>query len=336
MEKKRLNLALQGGGAHGAFTWGVLDRLLQEPWLTIEGISGTSAGAANAVVLADGLVGGGADGGRRALDAFWRAVSRAGRLNPYRSGWWNPFGLNFSPLVAGVEWLAGHFSPYQLNPRNLNVLVRLLDAQVDFARLRSSVAPKLFVSATNVRTNRLHIFTNARLSARVIGASACLPQLFQAVEIDGESYWDGGFMGNPVLEPLVKRCEARDILIVQINPKHRERVPRTVNAIADRVNEITFNATLMREIRAIARMTDLLDELGVEGHEHERAWLHLIDAEEVLAPLDLRSKYDTSWRFLTTLRDRGRERADQWLSQNSERIGVGDTVDLSSWAPPYD
>lgn len=335
MEQRRINLALQGGGAHGAFTWGVLDRLLQEPWIAIEGVSGTSAGAANAVVLADGLLRDGAAGARMALESFWRAVSRAGRLSPYRSGWWNPFGAGFSPLVTAAEWFGTHLSPYQFNPRNLNVLMRLLDRQVDFARLRASPALKLFISATNVRTNRLHIFTNHRLSARVVGASACLPQLFQAVEIDGDPYWDGGFMGNPVLEPLVERCESRDILIVQINPRCRERLPRTANAIADRVNEITFNATLMREIRAIARLSDLLDELGAEGHDYERAWLHLIDGEEVLARLDLRSKYDTSWRFLTMLRERGRERADQWLSANAGRLGTGSTLDLSSWSPPY-
>ncbi len=336
MEQKRINLALQGGGAHGAFTWGVLDRLLQESWLSIEGVSGTSAGATNAVVLADGLVSGGAQGARTALEGFWSAVSRSGYLSPYRSSWWNPLGARFSPLVAGAEWLGTYLSPYQFNPRNLNALMSLLDRQVDFARLRSDSALKLFISATNVRTNRLHIFTNRRVSARVVGASACLPQLFQAVEIDGEPYWDGGFMGNPVLEPLVGQCESRDIVVVQINPKCRERVPRTTNAIADRVNEITFNATLMREIRSIARVTDLLDNLGVEGHEHECAYLHLIDGEEVLAPLDLRSKYDTSWRFLTTLRERGRERADQWLSANAARLGAGSTIDLSSWSPPYD
>ncbi len=332
---RHINLPLQGGGAHGAFTWGVLDRLLECGDLPIEGISGTSAGAVNAVVLADGYEADGAAGARVAVRTFWREVSRSGALSPYRSGWWNPYGARYSPMVAGVEWLNRLFSPYQLNPGNLNPLMSLLESQIDFERLRRSRSLRLFVSATNVRTNRLHIFTNRSLSARVIAASCCLPQISQAVEIDGEAFWDGGFMGNPVIDPLLNWCETGDIVVVQVNPRRRESLPRTAADIRDRVNEITFNASLMREIRCIAHITRLLDESGLEGHDYERAYFHLIDGEEVMAGLGLRSKFDTDWGFLRGLRERGRQRADDWLQRHAGEIGSGSTFDLEGWAPPY-
>lgn len=333
--QRTVNLALQGGGAQGAFTWGVLDRLLEEPSLIIEGISGTSAGAMNAAVLADGLEKGGREGAQRTLAEFWAAVSREGSFSPYRSGWWSPLGARLSPMVWMANWYSHWLSPYQANPLDYDPMRDVLRKSLDFERLRTCRGIKLFISATNVLNNRLKIFTAAELTVDVLLASACLPTLHQAVQIDGEAYWDGGFMGNPVLEPLLTGCEARDILIVQINPQYRNEVPKTAADIADRVNEITFNASLMREIRSIARMTRMLEELEVEGHHYERAYFHLIAGEDLLSALSAESKLDTSWSFLTHLRDRGRERADAWMTENWNRIGHGSTLDLDAWIPNY-
>ena len=329
---KPITLALQGGGAHGAFTWGVLDRLLEDERIAIEGISGTSAGAMNAVVTADGLEAGGRSGARLALEAFWRAISRHGSFSPYHSGPFNPLGADWSPVALWFDVLSLMVSPYQLNPLNLNPLRKVLEESVDFDRLRRSQTIKLYVSATNVRTNHLRIFTTPEISVESVLASACLPQLHHAVEVDGESYWDGGFMGNPVLEPLVRRCQSSDILIVQINPTSAE-VPRAAPEIADRLNEITFNASLMHEMGSIARITRMIEKGVIRDPRYALAFLHLIGAEEALAGLGVRSKLDTNWTFLTGLRDRGRSKAGGWLEQNFAHLGKRSTVDLMAWQP---
>jgi len=333
---KPINLALQGGGSHGAFTWGVLDRLLAESEVVIDGISGTSAGAINAAVLADGFQKAGNEGAREALRGFWRRMSDYGALNAFRANWGG--SLDPVPSVAALwtDWMTQWLSPYQFNPLNLNPLREVLVDSIDFDELRCCRRIRLFVSATNVRTNRLHIFTADALSPDVLLASACLPQLYHAVEIGGEYYWDGGYMGNPVLEPLVSRCEARDILVVQVNPKCRDTVPTTARAISDRLNEITFNASLMREIRSIARVTAMLDELGVAGHDYEKAYFHMIDGEDVLSDLGAMSKLDTSWDFLQRLFELGSQRASQWLEARWDQVGSESSLDLESWAPPYE
>jgi NTE family protein len=332
---KAITLALQGGGAHGAFTWGVLDRLLEEEALVIEGISGTSAGAMNAAVLADGLECGGRGGAREALGTFWRAISERGAWSPLRSSWLTPWGLDFSPMAHWFDLVTQVASPYQFNPLNINPLADVLERSIDFQRLRQCRQVKLFISATNVLTNRLRIFTSEQISREVLLASTCLPHLHQAVEIDGEHYWDGGFLGNPVLEPLVSECSARDLVVVQVNPTHRERVPIAAHDILDRVNEITFNATLMREIRSIAAMTHLLEAGEVHDPRLQSTYFHMIAGEQVMQGLGLRTKYDTNWRFLSDLRERGRAQAEAWLAANFDALGRRSTLNFREWAPSY-
>ncbi|MDW7709234.1 MAG: patatin-like phospholipase family protein [Deferrisomatales bacterium] len=333
---KPINLALQGGGSHGAFTWGVLDRLLEDDRVVIEGISGTSAGAINAAVLADGMEKGGRAGARDALERFWRAMSERGAFSPYRSGPFtpfHPFGTRWSPLALWYEWISQWASPYQLNPFDLNPLREVLAQTIDFARLRACRCVKLYISATNVRTNRLHIFTREQLSAAHLLASACIPTLFQAVTIDGEHYWDGGLMGNPVLEPLVSHCRAVDIVIVQVNPTLRRELPQTAQDIAERFNQIAFNASLMREVRTLAEIGRLVKAGVLQDPRYECTFLHRIAAEEALEGLGPHSKHDTEWTFLTGLRDRGREKAGQWLAEELPQVGVRSTLDLEAWKP---
>jgi NTE family protein len=283
--EKPIELALQGGGAHGAFTWGVLDNLLADARIRIESISGTSAGAINAVVL-DGSIKGGNQAAREALERFWRAVSRSALASPIRRTSldrplrrWN---IDHSPGFVLLDLLTRTISPYQFNPLNQNPLRDLLNEQVDFESLRGSSGIKLFIAATNVRTGQAKIFRGPELSADAVLASTCLPFLHQAVEIEGEAYWDGGYMGNPVLFPLVHECDARDLVIVQVNPIRRDEVPRRAQDIHNRLNEITFNASLIKEIRSIMLLKALVDEEGVNRAHYKDMLLHRIDAEDEL------------------------------------------------------
>jgi len=250
-----IDLALQGGGAHGAFTWGALDRLLEEPWLQIDGISGTSAGAMNAAVLVDGHAKGGPEAARSALESFWRNVSRAALLSPLRRGFLDilldRWSLDHSPVFVAMDMMARVFSPYDLNPGGFNPLQQILKDCIDFKRLASAPI-KLFVTATNVRTGQGRVFRNRKITPDVLLASACLPSLFQAVEIEGESYWDGGYSGNPTITPLVRECKSHDTILVQINPVERPRVPKSAREIVNRLNEVSFNAVLLKELRMIA------------------------------------------------------------------------------------
>src|SRR5215475_10416106 len=244
-----VDLGLQGGGSHGAFTWGVLDRLLEEPWLRIEGISGTSAGAMNAAVLVDGYAKGGAEAARSALVAFWRSVSRAALLSPLRRGFLDVlldrWSLDHSPVFVAMDMMARVFSPYDLNPGGFNPLQQILTESIDFDRLGRAPI-KLFVTATNVRTGQGRVFRNREITPQVLLASACLPSLFQAVEIEGESYWDGGYSGNPTITPLVRECNSRDTILVQINPVERPGVHNTAREILNRLNEVSFNSVLLK------------------------------------------------------------------------------------------
>lgn len=330
--EKRIALALQGGGAHAAFTWGVLDRLLEDGRLVIDAISATSGGAMNAAVLADGFEKGGAKGAREALALFWEAIAIAGAFSPYRSGAISPFGPNWSPLVLWLDWLGQTLSPYQLNPFNINPLRDVLAKTIDFDCVQSCEKIRLYISATNVRTTGLRIFTAKELSVDVLLASTCLPQFYPAVEINGEYYWDGGYMGNPVLEPLIEECpDFADILVVQINPIHRDDVPRTAQDIANRVNEITFNASLMREIRAIAGVTRLIEAGMVKDPRYKCVYFHRIGAEEAFKGLGVRSKFDTNRSFLKRLRDLGREHAGRWLEEHLNTLGRASTLEPSDW-----
>jgi NTE family protein len=331
---KPIDLALQGGGAHGAFTWGVLDKLLDDGRVEIEAISGTSAGAMNAAVLADGMVKGGREGAREALVEFWGAVSRAARASPIQRSFWDVvtgnWGLDYSPGYLFVDLLSRLASPYELNPLNMNPLRNLVAQQVDFDRVRRCDRIKLFVSATNVKTGRVKVFNHEELSLDAIMASACLPFLFQAVEIDGEAYWDGGYMGNPVLFPFIYKCVTRDIVIVQINPLERDRMPTTAREILNRVNEITFNASLMKEFRAIEFVSRLLDEGSLDHKRYKRMLIHLIEGEDQLEPLGASSKLNAEWAFLRHLHDIGREAASDWLNRSYDKIGTQSTADLRS------
>lgn len=329
---KAINLALQGGGAHGAFAWGVLDRLLEEEWLSFDGICGTSAGAMNACVLAAGLVEGGREGAREKLEAFWRRISAFGtRLLPDP---WPGTPLGEVQRALAHWWIEGvvrSVSPYQFNPLDVNPLRVLIEETIDFERVRRCTDVQLFVCATNVRSGKVRIFETAELGPDQVMASACLPHLFRAVEIDGEHYWDGGYRGNPALFPLFQRTRPNDLLLVLLNPIARDRVPRTPVEIADRINEISFNAPLLAELRAIEFVGRLLDQglLVPEAARHYRRILvHAIAADAHLAGLGVSSKLSPEWRFLIRLRDRGREAASEWLDRAAPHLGQRSTVDL--------
>lgn len=323
--KKKMNLALQGGGAHGAFAWGVLDRLLEDDRLEVEGIVGTSAGAMNAAVVAYGLTTGGAKGGREALTAFWRKISEAARMSPLQPSIWDklfkPGGLEMSPGWIFYDAVSRVFSPYQLNPTNYNPLRDVLGSIIDFEAFHRERKIKLFTCASNVLTGKIRVFDNENVSLDAVMASACLPFLFQAVEVDGEYYWDGGYMGNPPLYPLIYHCDSRDILIVQLNPIKIPELPRTAQAILDRINTLSFNSSLMREMRAIHFVTKLIDNGFTDGGRLKRMLIHTVDAEEVLSRLGVSSKLNADWDFLTRLRDLGRERAEAFLNQHFDKIG---------------
>ncbi|MFO1358021.1 patatin-like phospholipase family protein [Plasticicumulans sp.] len=330
----RINIALQGGGAHGAFTWGVLDRLLEDGRLLIDGISGTSAGAMNAAVLAYGLARGGPPAARAALDEFWRRTSAAAAFSPMQPSWFDRWigngGMEWSPAYFVFDTLTRFFSPYQLNPMNTNPLRDVLNAVVDFDVLRRTQDVKLFLCATNVRRGRIRVFETHEIGPEAVLASACLPFLFQAVEIDGEHYWDGGYMGNPPIYPLIYGTDSRDVLIIRINPIEIVEVPRTAREIMDRVNTLSFNSSLMREMRAIGFVTRLIDEGALDPAQYKRLRIHSIDAEERMAQLGVSSKLNADWRWLCELRELGRQKAQQWLARHFGDVGVRSSTDVAT------
>jgi len=331
-QRKLIDLALQGGGSHGALTWGVLDRLLEDQRLEIDGISGTSAGAMNAVMLADGLQRGGRDGAREALHKFWRAVSEAGRFSPIQPSPWSWFtgndSLDHSPSYLFFESLTQLVPPSKLNPFGLNPLRDLVKEQVDFERVNACKMIKVFVTATNVRTGQAHIFRQPELSVDTVMASACLPFMYEAVEIDGEAYWDGGYSGNPALFPLVDDQGCRDLVVVQINPMVREQLPRSAREILNRLNEVTFNSSLVKELRSIQLLHQLIEAEGLDLQSYRAMRLHIIHAEHFVEKLSASSKLNSDWGFLKRLHDAGRDWADQWLAQNFDAIGKHSTFDL--------
>jgi NTE family protein len=325
-----IDLALQGGGSHGAFTWGVLDRLLEEPWLQIAGISGTSAGAMNAAVLADGWTEGGAAGARDALDKYWRSVSRAAAFSPLQRspldhlmGRWS---LDTSPAYLFTDLMSRVLSPYDLNPLGFNPLREILAKAIDFERLGGSPI-KLFITATRVRTGRGRIFRNAEINADVLLASACLPTMFRAIEIDGEPYWDGGYAGNPTITPLVRETDAHDSILVQINPTERLEQPRTAAEILDRLNEISFNSPLAKELRMIALLRQVADPGTGEGARWAQMRTHRVKSD-MLATFGASSKLNAEWAFVSKLRDEGRRAASEFLDAHGADIGVRSTADL--------
>lgn len=338
LERKTVNLALQGGGAHGAYTWGALDRLLEEDRLEIEGVSGTSAGAMNALMLKSGIVDGGRDGAKARLDTFWGEVRAQAKrsVNPV-SDWVALFSNNAariadaairSPFYFASDTLGRAFSPYDWNPLNINPLRDLLEDLIDWEAVCKSCMPYMFVSATNVRSGRIKVFRDPELSVDVVLASACLPNLFQAVEIDGEHYWDGGFMGNPALYPLFHKCAAPDTVIVHVNPIERDEVPTRADEIQNRINEISFNSSLMRELRSLGRIMELIGSGELVSTTERRLFVHSIRDDETMAKLNVATKIVPEPELFDFLKEAGRASAERFLTEHWGRIGNESSLDL--------
>lgn len=333
-DKKSISLALQGGGAHGAFTWGVLDRLLELDAFNIRGISGTSAGAMNAAVLISGYMDGGNEGARENLAKFWKMIGNMNPVSymphfPFENG--NPFvwNLHWSPVYNFLDIMTRYYSPYEFNPMNFNPLRQVLSACVNTDNLKSCSMIRLFVSATSVSQGTARVFECHEITEDVLLASACLPFMYQAVEVEGEHYWDGGYMGNPMLEPLMPTCRDGDLLIVQINPLRRAALPTDARNIIDRLNEITFNSSLLAEIKQIQFINDLLSEVNYKKSKYKPVRLHMINLHEEMLGLDASSKLNANYHFFEYLRDLGRETADEWLEKNYASIGSESTMNMA-------
>ena len=330
-EPKLINLALQGGGSHGAFSWGVLDRLLEDPRVEIEGITGASAGAMNAVALAAGFADGDREEARASLRRFWTGVLDEARSSPLQRspiemllGNW---GMEASPAYVMFDLVTRVASPYDFNPFNLNPLRDLVVQLIDFDRVRKSKV-KVFISATNVETGRAHVWNKKELTADHVMASACLPWLFKAVEIDGVPYWDGGFTGNPALWPLFEHCDSDDVVLVQINPIKRSGAPTTARDIINRVNEITFNASLLHDLRAMDFVARLIEAGRLDDTEYRRMLMHAIADEKSLGELGASSKFNVEPDFIDMLFQKGRAAAENWLHTSFRHVGVKSTVNL--------
>lgn len=325
-----VDLALQGGGSHGAFTWGVLDRLLEEPWLRIDGVSGTSAGAMNAAILVYGHHKGGAPGAREALEQFWRRVADAARFSPFQRGpldvLLGRWTLDSSPMYIAMDLMSRLVSPYDVNPHGANPLRDILAEVIDFDELAEAPI-HLFVTATNVRTGRGKVFKNAAVTPDVLLASACLPTLFQAIEIDGEAYWDGGYSGNPTLSTLVQDCESEDTILVPINPIERPGIPRSASDILNRLNEVSFNSAVLKELKMMALLRKVADPGDGEGRRWARMRIHLV-RNDIMAELGASSKLNAEWAFFEYLRDEGRKAAQTFLEAHAHDLGRRSTLNL--------
>lgn len=341
VQTKAINLALQGGGAHGAFAWGVLDKICEDGRLWVDGISAASAGAMNAVVFSYGLMIDGKPGARKALHDFWFDVGSSSKMyGPASGSAWKAmvFGwenMDMTSSFYGFDAFTKAFSPYQFNPLGINPLRSIVKKHVDFDLLRENRKTKLFVSATNVRTNRIKIFHCDDISVDAVMASACIPTLFQAVEVDGEHYWDGGYMGNPALYPLAYETTTTDVLIVHINPVERDEIPRTPIQIFNRINEISFNSSLMRELRSLQfakRLVeeDMIRQEALDNFRFDKFYIHSVRADEATGPLSVASKMSPDWTFLCYLRDQGRKFMQDWLDENFDDVGEGSTIDLQA------
>jgi len=329
---KHINLALQGGGSHGAFTWGVLERLMGDRRLHIAGLSGTSAGAMNAVVMADGFIKDRREGAIASIRAFWERISETGFFNSRTQAFWKGYGstvnLDSTPLYGMFDMITRMFSPYELNPMDYNPLREIVEEMIDFEEMRKHTELKLFVTATNVRTGKPRVFHTHEMTAQVLMASACLPLVFKAVEIDGEHYWDGGYMGNPSIYPLVHECESKDVIIIQINPLRRDDVPTTARDILNRLNELSFNTSVVREMRGFATISQLIDSGQLSNHHYAQVNFHMIEAQDFLGDLNASSKFNTDIAFLEDLHERGWNAADRWLAENYDMLGVRSTLDV--------
>jgi len=334
LQRKPIGLALQGGGSHGAFTWGVLDRLLEVDCFDYQGIVGTSAGAMNAAALAYGLKAGGPQAARDALRTYWELMMKTGAFAPWPSWVDRMIGdgnMNHSPMFALGDALTRVMSPYQLNPLGFNPIQPVIEKVVDFDALQrlKDVGPKLFLCATNVMNGRVKVFEGEGLSVKAVLASACLPFMYQAVEIDGEHYWDGGYMGNPPIFPIFYNCDVRDVLIVQITPINLDKLPTTATEIFDRINGLSFNSSLMREMRVIQFINGLVKKGFDDGGKLKEAFIHTIDAEDVMNKLGASSQANLDRDYITRLFELGRERAQGFLDAHFAQVGVGSSTDIA-------
>ncbi len=335
-ERKTVNIALQGGGAHGALAWGILDYLLEDDRIDVEGFTASSAGTMNALAFAQGMMEGGRDGARTKLEEFWSEISHAGVFFSPVHG--NPFerilgmGSGENPFSYFMfDTMTRMFSPYQFNPLDINPLRDVLLRTIDFDKIRACDKIKLFTSATNVRTGKVHIFHGEEMSIDVALASSCLPFLFKAVEINGEHYWDGGYTGNPALYPLFYETKSDDIILIHLNPMYREEIPTTAPAIMNRINEISFNDSLLKELRAIEFVKRLIEQGMIKDEfkgQYKNLLVHSIRADDMMKEFSITSKFDTDWDFLIKLRDAGREGMKNWLDRNFDNLGVRPSVDL--------
>jgi NTE family protein len=330
----RLNLALQGGGAHGAFTWGVLDALIEDPRVAFEGLSGSSAGAMNAVLLADGWAKGGREGACHGLAEFWTFIGKQMHAGMVRQDQGDAIGL--SATSRWVATWAGYFSPTQLNPFDLNPLREWLARQIDFERLRAQSPFKLFVGATQANTGKLRIFREHELTLDMLLASACLPKIHRPVSIDGQPYWDGGYSANPAVSPLFYDCASRDVLLVLLNPLQREGTPGTVQEIETRMLELAFSANFMREMQMFAKAAEFsatsLLTMGRLERRLQSQRFHMIDSSDVASLQRTETQLLAYGPFLERLRAQGRERALAWLAQHAGSVGRRSTIDLRQWA----
>jgi NTE family protein len=328
-DRKVINLALQGGGAHGAFTWGALDRLLEDERLVIEGISGTSSGAINAVALAYGLMIGGREGARQTLASLW---DRIGISIPGYAPFTNAPRIDRTLALEGAQALTRVFSPSQINPLNQDPLREIVTSLFDFERLRADCRLKLYIAATQVRTGKLRLFKTQELSAETLLASTRLPSWHHAIVIDGEAYWDGGYTGNPALFPLFYKCDSSDVMIILLHPLSRPDLPTSVSSIQHRTAELSFGTTFLREMRMIVQAKKEVNRrllpLGRLERRLRRLKIHLIEADQFLSEQDGITKLDNDAAFLASLRDRGRVQAEAWLHYNFDLLGRRSSVDL--------
>jgi len=325
-----VSLALQGGGTHGAFAWGVIDYILEQESINIDAISGTSTGAVNALALTSGYAGGGREGARKQLQAFWKKASVAASLSPLQptivDRMMGNSKLMFSPSFVALDFITSIFSPYQFNLFDINPLKDIIDETVDFKAVRNSTTPKVFLSATNVKTGKSKVFQNGELSLDAALATTCLPFMFKTANVDGVGYWEGGFTGNPSLQPLVNECDTTDIIIIQTIPAFDADIPNKATDILDRAIDISFNSSLQLEIQGIELINSLLDKGQLQAKEFRKVNLHIIEASDIISTLGRASKLNADYAFVEYLRDLGRQVAEEWFSKNYENIGKKTTI----------
>lgn len=332
-KKKKISIGLQGGGSHGAFTWGVLDCLLEDGRIDIEGVSGTSAGGMNCLALCQGMAEGGNEGARKTLHRYWKAVSeksgQIGIVPTPMDKYIGKYGISTNPLFMMMGMISKNLSPYQWNPQNKNMLEDLIGEIFNFKKIAAYKDLKVFLCATNVRTSKLKIFTGAEITSQAVLATACLPSLFQAINIEGEDYWDGGFIGNPAIFPLIYDCETPDIMVILLTPQYRPSTPKTLDEIHWRMTELSLINTLTREMRAIHFISHLIDEGIADKTRIRKINMHVVQNPDVFIDLDHTSALNSDWDFLMHLFEKGRETGKQWLETNFDNISVKSTADLS-------